>query len=486
MISREFVKDFCVYSLGSVLTQVSNIFLMLFLMYNVPDWQVGLFSLSISTILLLSTIISFGLRQLFMIEFFNLSSAERKQFVNDSIVIYLILSSVFLLGALFGFKTFNAFLFAGHATKSMYVCVMALVFLTFFTELFFQALMYTLRSVQVTFIKSLAAIFILAVSTSAVFFFNAGVETIIFAQLISYFMIVCYAGKQYYSKGLFEHFDAQRSIKKSSVLLRASAPLMPTVIAGLLLASGNRWVLAWHAGLADIAVYSLAEYVSPLFNLLILYPLSGAYLPRIMKAFAEPALWIRLRSPRAAGNAHPEPVEGLAQVEAGNKRLMWQSMATLFVLGSCGYFLLRPLAFYFLPNNYCAAIPGAFVVFIANILLMGTYFTSSILLFKKKSYYLLATMVTAAAVNLMLSYILVPIYGINGCFMSYAVAYLVYFGLMYVGNRVVLRECVAHALAPADIQKRLAYQPAVFLQQEDQVPSNNRKESSSELEDRNF
>ncbi len=467
MISREFIKDFLVYSLGSVLAQLSNIGLMLFLMYHMPAQEVGLLSLSFSTILLLSTVISFGLRQLFMIEFFNLCSRERKEFVNDSIVVYLVFSAFFFIFALFGFKLLNSYLFAGRATPLIYCCVMVLTFLTFFTELFFQALMYTLRSVHVTLIKSVSAIFIFVVSVIAVYVFNAGIELVMLAQLISYFVIVCYAGKLYYSKKLFEYFNLQRGVKNSGSLLSKGAPLMPTVIAGLLLASGNRWVLAWHADLADIAVYSFAEYVSPLFNLLILYPLSGAYLPRIMTAF----------------NQNTDTVE---TTESGNKRLMWLSMAALFVAGSIGYIVLRPLAFYFLPQIYYAAIPGAFVVFIANIFLMGTYFTSSIILFKKKSYYLLVTMVAAALTNIALSSALVPIYGIYGCFTSYAVAYAVYFVLIYLGNKAVLRACVTHALVPTDNQKIPLYQSAVFLQEEDQAPSNNKKESSSELEDRNF
>lgn len=466
MISREFIKDFLVYSLGSVLTQLSNIGLMLFLMYHLPADQVGLFSLSISTTLLLSTVISLGLRQLFMIEFFTLSSIERKRFVNDSIVVYLAGSGLFFLCSLFGFRLLNNYLFAGHATPLIYCCVMLLTFLTFFTEFFFQALMYTLRSVHVTFIKSVSAIFILGVSVGAVYVFKAGTEAVILAQLISCLAIVCYAGKHYYEKKLIHHFDPHRAITISGSLLFKSAPLMPTVLAGLFLASGNRWVLAWHADLADIAVYSLAEYVSPLFNLLILYPLSGAYLPRIMQQFAG--------------------THDILGAEHMNKKLMWASMGALFVLGASGYFLLRPLAFYFLPQNYYAAIPGAFFVFVANVLLMGTYFTSSIIIFKKKSYYLLATMALAAVTNLVLSYLLVPFYGIYGCFMSYAAAYLLYFVVMYLGNRAVLRACVKHAATRAGNQKTPDYQPAVFLQEEDHIPTNNKKESSSELEDRNF
>lgn len=466
MISREFIKDFLVYSLGSVVAQLSNICLMLFLMYHLPADQVGLLSLSFSTILLLSTVISFGLRQLFMIEFFNLSPKEKKEFVNDSIGVYLLISGIFFVCAAWGYPLFNNYLFAGRATQLMYVSVMVLTFLTFFTELFFQALMYTLQSFKVTFIKSVSAFFIFGLSFIAVYIFKAGIEIVIFAQLLSYFLIVFYAAQLYYSKGLLTYFDASRTVSKSWQLLYKSAPLMPTVFAGLLLASGNRWVLAWHTDLADIAVYSLAEYVSPLFNLLILYPLSGAYLPRAMQQFAA--------------------TKNIINTERMNKKIMWLSMAALFILGASGYLLLRPLAFYFLPQNYYAAIPGAFIIFGANILLMGTYFSSAILIFKKKSYYLLATMAAAAVVNSALSTLWVPYYGIYGCFTSYAVAYGVYFTLIYYCNRAVVRALRLHALTQADSLKRPAYQAATLLQEEVQELSNNKKESSNELEDRNF
>ncbi len=468
MVSREFIKDFLVYSLGSILAQLSNIGLMLFLMYHVPTQQVGLFSLSISTILLLSTIVSCGLRQLFMIEFFNLSSEERKIFVNDSIVVYLLCSGLFFVCMLFGFELFNRSLFAGQATVFLYWCIMALTFLTFFTELFFQALMYTMQSVHVTVIKSIAALFILVTSLTGMYVYKAHIEFVISAQLISYIAIVLYASKLYIHKKLFNYIDFSRAFKTSHDLLLKSAPLMPTVIAGLLLASGNRWVLALQTNLADIAVYSLAEYVSPLFNVLILYPLSGAYLPRIMAEF------------RSAN-----PCE-LQERNRENKRLMWFSMVMLFIVGICGYFIIKPFAFYFLPKHYYAAIPGAYIVFCANILLMGTYFTSSLIIFKKKSYYLLGTMAIAALINITLSYLLVPFHGIYGCFTGYVVAHGVYFVLMYYCNRVVLHACVAHAQDQQGTQKILGYQPAIFLQEEDHTPTNNKKESSNELEDRNF
>ena len=115
MISRQFIRDFITYSAGSVVTQLSNILLILFLMYRLPAHEVGFFSLSMSSILLISTLISCGLRQLFMLEFFNLNSQNKKEFVNDIIGIYLILSLFFWLLILAGYSYVNTFLFAKSA-----------------------------------------------------------------------------------------------------------------------------------------------------------------------------------------------------------------------------------------------------------------------------------------------------------------------------------------------------------------------------------
>lgn len=465
MISRVCIKDFLVYSLGSIVTQLSNIGLMLFLMYQLPPDQVGLFSLSLSATLVLSTVVSFGLRQLFMIEFFTLTSTQRKELANDCIILYVGLSMAFFVASFFGFNLVNKLLFAGHASSILLCCVIALSFFTFFTEFFYQALMYTLKSMHVTLIRSFLALFIVGVSVIILYFFNVGAVGVIAVQVVGYIMLVVYACSIYYQKGLWRYLNVRRTWQKSCVILQKSVPLVPTVLAGLLLASGNRWVLARYASLADIAVYAIAEYVAPIFNLLILYPLSGAYVPRIMNALNE-------------GDT--------LRIESHNKKLMWLSMTALCILGGMSYVVLKTAAQYFLPAHYCTAIPGAFAVFCGQILLMGTYFTSSIILYKKKTIYMLTSIALAAVTNMVFSIALVPYYGINGCFIGYVAAYALYFGLVYWGNRVVVRACVTHAQDRQGTQKAPAYQAAVLLQQEDQVPSNNKKESSSGLEDRSF
>ncbi len=417
MISRAFIKDFFTYSAGSVITQASNILLILFLMRYLPADQVGFFSLTTSSILLISTLISLGLRQFFMLEFFTLSSSKKKEFVADLVTIYLMASFVFMLFAWYAYPLINTLFFANNAQKWLYLCIMVQVFLTFFTELFYQALMYTLKSVQVTLLKTFAALFILLLSILSIFWFKNGVEAILITQCISSVALCLYACLHYHKYSLFTYHDTQRTLSRARPIAMSSMPLLPMVFAGLLLASGNRWVLSLHTNLADVAVYSLAEYVAPLFNLLILYPLSGAYLPRIMTLF----------------NQRPD---ALQQTEAENKRLMWSSMCALFCVGTFAYFLAKPVVLHFLPTAYHAAIPGAYAILLGNILLMGTYFSSSLLLYKKKSYHMLMAITIAAVVNIGLSYMLVPFYGIQACFFSYMVAYLIYFLLIYIFNKL--------------------------------------------------
>lgn len=417
MISHGFIKDFLTYSAGSVITQASNILLILFLMHHLTADQVGFFSLTTSSVLLISTLISLGLRQFFMLEFFTLCSDKKKEFVSDLVTLYLMVSFIFMFFAWHAYPFINTLFFANNAPKWLYFCIMVQVFLTFFTELFYQALMYTLKSIQVTLLKSFIALFILFVSLFSIYFFKNGVEAILMTQCVTSFALCLYGLLQYHRYSLFNYHDIRRTIFLAQPILKKSLPLVPTVLAGLLLASGNRWVLSMHTHLADVAVYSLAEYVAPLFNLLILYPLSGAYLPRIMTRFNE-------------------KLEALRQTEAENKRLMWGSMCALFSISTIVYLLAKPHVLHFLPATYYAAIPGAYAILLGNILLMGTYFSSSLLLYKKKSYHMLVAITIAAVVNIGISYMLVPLYGIQACFFSYIIAYLIYFILIYIFNRL--------------------------------------------------
>ncbi len=416
IIKGDFIKDFFVYSAGSIFTQINNVILIFFFMHYLPADAVGFFSLSTSSILLISTLISCGLRQFFMLEFFNLASDARKRLVNDIIAIYIIISIGVFFVAWLVHKPINRLFFADLPPLWLYILIFLQIFLIFFTELFYQALMYTLQSKQITLIKSIMALFVTGGSIIAIFYCSYGVEAVVVIQLIASIILCLYAFTMYRARHMVSFFDGGRALGKSRAILQASAPLMPTVLAGLLLASGNRWVLSAQASLADVAVYSIAEYVAPLFNLLILYPLGGAYLPRIMQLFNQASLG------------------SICRIEDDNKKIMWSSMALVFFIGSGLYLIARPIALHCLPVGYHGAILGAYLIFLANIFLMGTFFTTSLLLYAKKSGLLLLGIACAAGINLALTFFLAPHYGMHAAYASYLIAYFCYFSLIYLFN----------------------------------------------------
>ncbi len=465
MITRQFIKDFLTYSAGSVVAQVSNMLLILLVMHRLPAHQVGFLSLSFSVVLALSTLISCGLRQFFMFEFFTLDARGKRELVNDILCIYSAVALPFIFCAWIFYAQSNYYFFAGVASPFVYGVLMAQTVLTFFTELLYQALMYTLKSMQVTILKSLVAAAILLSSCAVLYYLQAGIDVVIMLQCTSLCVVVWYGAWHYGKARIWNYFSLIRSVQNAKCILAKSFPLMPTVFAGIALASGNRWLLSQQGDLAAVAVYALADYVTPLFNLLILYPLSGAYLPRIM--------------------AHLQQ-QPLPAVEAENKRLMYVCMAFVFAIGTLVYGSMYPFAYALLPAQYHAAVPGAYAIALGNILLMGTYFTSAIIIFTKKSIWLLRAMVLAALANSALSYALIPHWGINGCFVSYVLAYVLYFLLVYRDNKAIVHACVTHAADQQGIQQRLVYQAATTLQEEVPLPSSHKKEFSKEPEHKNF
>ena len=168
-----------------------------------------------------------------------------------------------------------------------------------------------------------------------------------------------------------------------------------------------------------MAIYSVAEYVSTLFNVLILTPLAGTYHPRIMNSFAA------------------APAEILTR-ERINKKIMLAGMGGLVVFMHVGFYIVGPLLLPLLPVTYQQAFHGMYYIVWGNIMLFGTYFLTIVLFFFKKSIMLMISILLAALTNVGLAYLLIPHYGIYGCYVAYIAAYALYFMILLVMNgRVV-------------------------------------------------
>lgn len=407
------IKHFLSYSLGSLIVKTLLWIAAPVALYTLPAHVMGLWSLANAFIALSSIILALGLRQVFFIEYYHKDARERRVMINEIIVLYMLYALPIMCIAWSMRAYINQYFFASAATDQLLLFCFCACFISFFTELLYQVLMYSkkvwlLISIQITGALVTAGISLITL------YVHAQVLGLILAQLAG-LVVVCIAGFWLYIKKLVHKAPLALCVQKVRMYMLQGLPFVPSVISFWLLSTANRWILASYASLADVGTYACAEMVSMLFQMLVLYPLSGAYLPGIFEKFAQYK-------------------DDLTLVDAENKRVMRISMSVLLVIGTIIFFVAKPFLYAYMPAAYVTIIPYLLLVGIGNVFLMGTYFASAYIQYRKKTLFLAGSLIICAICNVVLSFFWVKRYEVAGCIAATSCSYFIYFVLTYWYN----------------------------------------------------
>ena len=180
----------------------------------------------------------------------------------------------------------------------------------------------------------------------------------------------------------------------SSDLIMYGLPFIPGIMFSWVLASSDRWVLAYYTSMHDVGIYAIADLFAQLFYTLILIPWSGSYLPYIMQRYAQ----------------HKT---NLSSIEKENRTIMILSMICATIGVIFGYICLQPFLYWIIPPAYQAAIVYILLLLIGQVFLLGSYFAATIIQFHKKRYFLAFALAIPACCNLLLNLLLTPRFGID-------------------------------------------------------------------------
>lgn len=412
------IKDFCIYSGGSLLLRGSSLLVAPITLSVLSPAQFGLYALANSFIAIASVLIGLGLRQYLSLEFFHASSMQRREIVNDMIVVYLAIATpCCLCMALAAFLHADALVSADASDSSAYgLIVLSIVscFISFFVELFYQILRYQCKALLLTIVQVSAAC-VVVISSLILLWAQCGVCGLLFSSMLGMLYGIGIAAWEYYARDCWRSFDWRRGTQKIGYYVARGAPFIPTVLFGWILASSSRWVLARYGSLSDVGIYSLADSVGQLYTLFILYPMSGSYLPHLLM--------------RYAANQHD-----LGLVERWNMRVMWMSMIAMTCIITIGYGVCNSCVRSLLPVQYHDAASALWFILMANVFLMGTYFATALIQFRKKTSILLVSIGVSATCNLILTLLLVPSFGIRGCLWASLASYVIYFAIILFCN----------------------------------------------------
>lgn len=415
------VRNFIIYFLGSALLKGSSLIILPFLLARLSPAELGLLSLVNSFIAITSVLIACGLRQALWLEYYHCNHEQRKKMINDICVLYCLFAVPMLICMAALCSWLNTFIFSNQASLLIIMIALVQCGITFFSELLIQILTYQQKASTVTLLQCSAATIGIIGSCSAVFWWDCGVLGIVMANCCAQIYLALWGFYWYIQKKMHQSLVINIHLELINFYLSLGLPSLPSVLSGWLLASSNRWMLAHYCSLHDVGIYALADMAGSLFQLLILVPLSGSYLPYLFEQFATQS-------------------QQLIDVDAWNKKIMIYCMTSVAITASVGYVIFAPIARWLLPLHYHAALPYALMIVIGNIFLMGTYFASAFLQFLKCRWFLSGALSTAAILQIAINLILMPRHAIGGGTIALVTSYIFYFVITLCYNEYIQKN----------------------------------------------
>jgi O-antigen/teichoic acid export membrane protein len=419
------IKKFVTFACGSFFTRSITLLFAPITMQLLTPTDYGLLALTNSFISILTALLGLGLRQMLPLHYFSISSNERVYIIIDIICIYLIISIPTLCLFSCNLNLLNEYLFLGQASKKLLFLSLFISFIYFFVELFYQLLQYQQEAWHLT--KVQAIITIVTISCNLIFLciFNLGIYSIFIGQAIGMTLVCFICVKEALRYDYKQYLNMDRSLQAMKLYLSRGLPFIPSMLFGLLLASGDRWVLARLSTMHNVGIYSVANTLAQLANMIIFYAITGSYMPHMLNSFALNSTEIK-------------------KLERQNKIAMWASMGTSFILISLGFASSKWLLYFFIPKAFQASIGYMYLLLLGSIFLLGTQFLNCLIQFKKKSLFLGLILCLPASLNVILNIILIPYLELYGCVLATLISYISYFAITYLYNVRLLKDDVRY------------------------------------------
>lgn len=417
------IKKFVTFACGSFFTRSITLLLAPITMQLLTPSDYGLLALTNSFISILTALLGLGLRQMLPLHYFSIASDKRQLIITDIICIYLVISIPMLCILSCNLTIINEYLFLGQASVKLLLLSLSISFIYFFVELFYQILQYKQEAWHLT--KVQAAITVITICCNLFFLciLKCGVYSIFIGQAIGMMLVLCICIKNILDYQSMDYINMQRSLQSMKTYLSMGLPFIPSMLFGLLLASGDRWVLARLSTMHNVGIYSVANTLAQLANMIIFYAMTGSYIPHMLNSFAQSN-------------------DDLRKLENQNKYAMWIAMCASFILISLGFVSSKWILYFFIPKAFQASIGYMYLLLLGSIFLMGTQFLNCLIQFKKKSLFLGLVLCLPAAMNIALNILLIPYLELYGCVLATLISYISYFGITYAYNVQLLKKAI--------------------------------------------
>ncbi len=418
---RPIIKQFITFACGALFTRGLTLIFAPITMQILTPADYGLLALANSFISITTALLGLGLRQMLPLEYFDTQPTDRVTLIVDLICIYLCISMPIVLLLSFNLQFINQHLFVGQAPLLLLATSLFISFIYFFVELFYQLLQYQQQVWALTKLQAGITLCTIMLNLFFLCIMHLGASSIFLGQAVG-MSIVCLLGIHRCAQHTsLMHINLKRAVLSMGSYISMGLPFIPSMLCGVLLASGDRLVLAHLSTMHNVGIYSVANTLGQLANMIVFYAITGSYMPYMLNRFAQNK-------------------QNIVQYEQENKRAMWASMCASFLLLTMGFAMCKSLLYWLMPVAFHEAIGYMYLLLLGSIFLLGTYFLNCLIQFKKKSIFLGLILCLPASLNLMLNILLIPYLQLYGCILATLISYISYFLITFGYNVSLVKK----------------------------------------------
>lgn len=388
------IWHFFTYISGAIGMKALGAITFAYIVAHMSPHDLGVLTLAQTAMALAPAVVSLGLRQACIVEYFHVPIQERMALVSRTISTYLSTATIIVcIGVpLLPFILHNTFL-------AIAVAIAAYSYVHFFTELFIYLLRLEQRAQAATFWQLVQSVIQFVWIVGWIQYQTITPLMFIIGSLTAMSAIAFYAGMQWRSVVILRPMiDTQ--------LLRLGVPYVGTIVLNWSAVSAGKWLLGYYS-LTSVGLLAIAFTISQLFQAIIVQPATYSYLPHQLRTWGDPAI----------------------------KKLNWLFFKFILIGGSLfligAHFMFYFVGQHILPLAYHPGIVYIAPLLITDIFALAALCTTVPYTHAKRMDVLFYFHVITAFISVGLNFVLIPLIGTWGLIIATVLSQMVFVLMQY-------------------------------------------------------
>lgn len=398
--SKQLTRTFSVYTIGKGVSLLLSIFLLPLFTKKLPTAEFGIIGLLWLITPLLSRVMNLGMDVGVSLKFFKEEHKALSQTLyNGLFAIIFVAVLIWLFGcAQIGWIQF---IIDETVTRKIFTLLVISCLFSSCTTLMCSFLQNAGRATFNVIMTILPQLIIVGSTYYFVLYVEASYTSYIWGMALGNLVTGLFALGFFFKNYPLRYFRFSLPILKN--LLRIGLPVLPGTIGGIILASGDRYMIKYFLGLEAVAVYTFGYRFSSQIAEGLFQPFQKALSPVIFK---------RAAKSNAEGRAY-------------NIKIINSILLIFSIIIAGAVIPMRDIMDIMGTHAYAAAYPVFIVSLIGIFIYTVSQAESYSLIFIERTELTAATVLVGAGINIGLNYIFIPMYGIMAAAFTTIISYLV-------------------------------------------------------------